>query len=151
MLVEFEIKGAGEFKAQLESIKERLADKNAMLEIVGNPIYNLTREAFEGQSSYDGTPWERLKPSTLKYKKDPRMLYDSGDLQRSLAMGMDGDEVWIGVNASSNGFQYGLSHQFSSEKRNIPARPFLPVDENGEVPQDVIDNILEMLGDYLQL
>ncbi len=149
MLIEFEIKGAGEFKTQLESIKERLKNKDAMLEIVANPIYDLTREAFANGSSYDGTPWQRLKPSTLKYKKDSKMLYDSGDLQRSLAIGKNGDEVWVGVNASSKGFQYGLSHQFSSDKRHIPARPFLPMDDEGEVYQDVIDDIVEMLSDYL--
>lgn len=149
MLVEFEITGAGEFKAQLESIKERLKDKDAMLEIVGNPIYNLTRESFESESSYDGVPWKRLADSTLKYKKETKILYDSGDLQRSLAMDMANDEVWVGVNALSSGFQYGLSHQFGSEKRNIDARPFLPMDENGDIPSDVIDNILEMLSDYL--
>lgn len=151
MIVEFDIKGLGAFKAQLEGIRERLTDRDMLLETVANPLINAITKSFETESSYLGVPWARLADATVKAKGHDKKLYDKGKLQGSLDSDVDNDEVWVGVNASYRGFQYGLSQHFGSEKRNIPARPFLPMDENEELYDGVVEDIIQMVGDYLEL
>ena len=151
MIVEYNITGIGAFKAQLEGIRERLTDKNMLLETVANPLINATTKSFESESDYFGVPWARLKPATIKAKGHDKILYGEGKLQGSLSSDINNDEVWVGVNASYRGFQYGLSQHFGSEKRNIPARRFLPMDEDGELFDEVVEDIIQMVGDYLEL
>jgi len=118
-------------------------------EEIANHLYNLTEEAFDTQSSFYGTPWERLASSTLKQKQNSKMLYHEGTLQRSLNYEATSDAAYVGVNASANGYAYPAVHQYGS--KNVPARPFLPFDEHGEVYDTVIDDILTIVSDYLEM
>ena len=122
-----------------------------LTEEIANHLYNLTDEAFEVESAYDGTPWARLSPSTIKQKGNSKMLYHEGTLQRSLWQDSTDDSAYVGVNASANGYDYGAVHQFGSKDGKTPARPFLPFDAHGQVYDTVVDDILLMVKDYLEL
>jgi len=136
-------------KAAFATLIERGKHMEPLTEEIANHLYNLTDESFEVESSYTGTPWARLSASTVKQKGNAKMLYHEGTLQRSLYQESTSDSAYVGVNATANGYAYPAVHQFGS--KNVPARPYLPFDEKGKVYDTVIDDILGMVGDYLEL
>jgi len=136
-------------KAAFASLIKRGKNMEPLTEEIANHLYNLTDESFEVESSYTGTPWARLAASTVKQKGNSKMLYREGTLQRSLYQESTADSAYVGVNARANGYAYPAVHQFGSE--HVPARPFMPFDEKGQVYDTVIDDMLEMVGDYLEL
>ena len=163
----FTIKKMSEAKIELknlESIQVRLhrlaqagEELEATLQEVGNLLYNRTAEAFEKETAPDGTPWQPLADSTLKSKNDKgKMLWEDGHLQRSLSVKVDGETVILGLNATTEtGFPYATVHQFGTDKAGrgnnitIPARPFLPITENYELLDDVKEEIVELLEDWV--
>jgi phage gpG-like protein len=88
-----------------------------------------------------------------KYKKRggaQKILYKEGTLQESLGYTANNSSVTVGINAKSGGFPYGATHQFGSKKLNIPARAFLPIDENANMPDSVKKQVLEILQDHIE-
>ena len=120
-----------------------------LTEEIANHLYNLTDEAFDVESSYTGTPWARLSDSTIKAKGHDKILHKEGDLRGSLYSTADSDGAYVGVNATANGYPYPAVHQFGTQEGKVPARPFLPFNEHGDVYDPVIDEIVEMVKDYL--
>lgn len=51
---------------------------------------------------------------------------------------------------SKNGFKYGLIHQYGSKKKNISARPFLPIDNNNVLHQSIRSIIYKDTKDFIQ-
>ena len=137
-------------KAAFSTLIERGKDMSPLTEEIANHLYNLTDESFEVESSYTGTPWARLAASTVKQKGNSKALYHEGTLQRSLYHENTSDSAYVGVNATENGYAYPAVHQYGSKDGKVPARPYLPFDEHGEVYDTVIDDILLMVGDYLE-
>ncbi len=136
-------------KKALHTLIARGENMQPLTEEIANHLYTLTDEAFEVESAYDGTPWARLSPDTVKQKGNSKMLYHEGTLQRSLWQDNTADAAYVGVNASADGYDYGAVHQFGS--KHVPARPYLPFDEHGVIYDTVIDDILMMVKDYLEL
>lgn len=137
-------------KAAFATLIKRGKDMSPLTEEIANHLYNLTDEAFEVESSYTGTPWARLAASTVKQKGNSKALYHEGTLQRSLFADSDNTSAVVGVNATANGYAYPAVHQYGSKDGKVPARPYLPFDEHGEVYDTVVNDILLMVGDYLE-
>ncbi|MCF6207684.1 MAG: phage virion morphogenesis protein [Sulfurovum sp.] len=138
-------------KKAFRKLIARGKDLSPVTEEIANHLYNLTDEAFEVERAHNGTPWEWLSDATLKRKGHNKKLYDQGTLQGSLWQKSDRKGAYVGVNATANGYKYSAVHQFGTRDGKIPARPFLPFNESEEVYDDVIEDILEMIGDYLEL
>lgn len=81
-----------------------------------------------------------------------RILVLSGALAGHWVVRASAKSVTVSNNSSSGGFAYGLTHQFGTARagrhRNvhIPARPFLPVDNSGNLEPGLAKNI----NDYLK-
>lgn len=81
-----------------------------------------------------------------------RILVLSGALAGRWVVRASAKSVTVSNNSSSGGFAYGLTHQFGTSRagrhRNvhIPARPFLPVDNSGNLEPGLAKNI----NDYLK-
>ena len=138
-------------KKAFAALIARGEDFTPLTEAIGNHLYILSEETFESTSSYVGVPWARLSDKTLKYKETDKTLYETGALRGSLTYEADRDSAIVGVNAYPDGssFAYPATHQFGS--KHVPARPFLPFDEHGQVYDTVVDDILLMVKDYLEL
>jgi phage virion morphogenesis protein len=152
MEVNVELKGLDNIRKSLE--KYRVAPdeiEDILSECVANPIYNEAQKAFENQSSPFGDRWKSISPDTKKAKGHSRILIHTGTLKNSLYQKVENMSALVGVNADSNGFQYGLTHQFGSDKLDIPSRAFLPVDKDGNIPltleKKIERNILEWFED----
>jgi len=51
---------------------------------------------------------------------------------------------------SSDGFSYGIVHQFGSTKKNLPSRGFLPINNDGAINEELEEEILKLFEDFLQ-
>jgi phage virion morphogenesis protein len=136
---------------ELSRAKEKLSDLTPLMATLAQTLYTITDESFDAERSPDGTPWANLAPSTWRYKKSGRKLYESSTLRDSLYAHSDKTIAQVGVNASAKGFQYGLSHQFGSTKRHIPARPFFPIDRHGTLMSQAQEELIAQIVEYFKL
>ena len=145
----------------LSNLAEHIDDIRPALHEAGQIIQNSTEEAFESGVSPWGETWTPLSPVTLDKKKitafNPismgKLLYDTGRMRESvyMALGIDGKSVEVGLNAKSKGYPYPAVHQFGTDDGKIPARPFLPMDSDGELERRVSEEILEVFEAHLEL
>ena len=95
---------------------------------------------------HPGNPW----PIPIKQGQG-KILWDDGNLQRSLSVKVDGQTVIQGLHATTEGFPYPATHQFVTDKAGrdnrttIPARQFLPITEDDELLEEVKEATLEGL------
>ena len=155
-----EIKGLEEAKRTLESLEDFSSSKNMKknMNTIGNMVYNVTMESFENQKSPFGEKWKDLSKATEKSKKGKgRILRHSGDLEDKWNIEATNNKVEItGNTKSKKGYPYGAVHQFGSSKagrnRNIKieARPFLPIDNDGFLEDNLKNAIEDMLTKELK-
>ncbi len=137
---------------ELNHLQTKLSNLKPLLEDIGDYLLEITENAFESESSPDGKAWRKLDPKYLNYKNKigrNKKLQIEGDLARSIESIATSDRLIIGSN-----LEYAPIHQFGgfagkNHKAFIPARPFLPVDADGHMYQEVIEDILYMLKEFL--
>jgi len=134
----------------LQRLRRRGQDFSPVTAEIANYLYNITDENFDNESSFDGTPWERLADSTIEAKGHNRILYDDGDMRDSLSGDSDGEKAVVGLNAYSNGYPYPAVHHFGSSNGKIPARPFLPFDEDKQLYDEVKEGIIDLVREFLE-
>ena len=104
------------------------------LKVIGNVVKNHTTEAFR-HPTYRPSPWSPRKDT----KSTHPLLIKSGDLRRNFRSVVTGpDTVVVGTKVKYAGY-----HQFGT--KHMPARPFFPIDERGQltptVQRDIKDNV----------
>ncbi|EAL3511107.1 virion morphogenesis protein, partial [Campylobacter coli] len=100
--------------------------------------------------------WKSLKPATIKQKikdgKNKGILKRDGDLSNDLNWQSEPTKSGVKVfnnMQSKSGFKYGLVHQYGSRKKNIPARSFLPIDNNNVLHQSIRSVIYKDTKDFI--
>ena len=112
----------------------------------GNYLERRTVRAFKQESSPDGQAWTPLRPKTIERKlrrKSPKsrnkILRDTGALYDSIGTNLLPDGIEFGTNIKVGSYSLGAIHQYGAPRRNIPPRPFLPLDATGQLlPQDAV-------------
>lgn len=148
MQIKIEAKNIDKIQKELWKLQKRTKDLSSVMTDIAEHLYTITDESFDNETAPDGTPWEDLKPATWRYKKTDKILYEEGTLRGSLYIWSSDSEARIGVNATSKGYPYPIVHQFGS--KHVPARPFLPIDSEGNMYKEVVNEILNMLVEYLK-
>jgi phage gpG-like protein len=117
----------------ISRLRRALDDLTPAYEDIGDAIANNIRLGMrEGVSPY-GDPFAPLK-NLRASNKDPRIsdvpLNDTRQhIFNKITHQATGEGVEIGLFENQ---LIGATHQFGSAKKNIPARPFLPIDPNGQ-------------------
>ncbi len=138
-----------ELRDLLSDLRKKGQDFSEVTAEISNYLYNATDEAFDNESSFDGTPWERLADSTVEAKGHSRKLYADGDMRDGLTGDSDGGKAIVGLNAvSDDGYTYPAVHQFGSNK--VPARPFLPFDEDKKLHSEAEEEIIRIVKEFLE-
>jgi phage virion morphogenesis protein len=153
MAYEIEAKDQG-VQSTLQLLMQHLDDLTPAMEDIAGILANVTEDAFETETSPFGDPWAPLAPSTLRQalkngRSKPKILQDSGQMAASIATsaGQDYAELSVGkIQAAIQQFGGETGRDYASV---IPARSYVPIDEDGNLPDPVADEILEVLGDYL--
>ncbi|HDZ4932357.1 TPA: phage virion morphogenesis protein [Campylobacter jejuni] len=149
-----EIKGLENFFKACDNLIDMNKHGQSILTSAGESIRNGIEISFERESSLFGEKWKPLKNSTLTYKKkkgfSERILHKSGNLSSNWMIEATNNKVEVFNNTQSkNGFKYGLIHQYGSKKKNIPARPFLPIDNNNVLHKGIRSVIYEDTKDFI--
>ena len=141
-----------EFKAYEEKVGKTAAWRGVLSE-VGNAAKNESTRSFDapGVSPF-GEAWKPLSPATLKKKKGSLKLVESGHLKRSLRSNISTSEKRVSVGSN---LEYAAIHQFGGRagrghKVNIPARPFLPINERDEISPSLERQINAVLNRFLE-
>ena len=135
----------------IESIDAAAENLTPVFSDIADHLFNLADEAFENEASPDGTAWQPLAASTMSLKGHSRPLHDTGHMRETLGSSSDNYSASVGTNATSNGgYAYPAVHQFGTIDGRIPARPFLPFDEDGDLMADATDDILTIVRDHFE-
>ena len=123
----------------------------------GNYLERETIQAFKKERAPFGNNWASLKPSTIKRKaerKFPRsrnkILRDTGTLYDSFVVNLLPNGVEFGTGIKVGGYSLGAIHQYGAPRRNIPARPFLPLDASGQLLPQASEKIRQITEDFLR-
>ena len=139
-----------ELQGKLERLSKALENKTPLLRRIANTLQNITEESFDKQASPFGEKWKPNSPKTLQKKRGNKILIQSGLLSQSFTQKVTGSSAQVGTNKS-----YAAIHQFGGKagrgKRvTIPARPFMPINKNGEIPKDLGERLENEVVDYLK-
>lgn len=134
-------------RATLDRLLARASDMQPVMEDVARALRNHTEDAFQDERSPFGPAWADLKPATKQRRAKSghwpgSILQVTGGLAASVSSAAGAD--WASVGAAK---VYAATHQFGREA--IPARPFLPVDAAGNLPDTLRTEILAILTDAL--
>ena len=125
---ELTIKGFKKLLNKLEDTRQAHSE-------IADVLESSTKLRFKDTEDPEGNQWLPLKyPRSRKRDKAAKSkrsksgkssskdkpLNDSGNLKRSIKSNFDLESIRVGTN-----LEYAPPHQLGSEKKNIPARPFL--------------------------
>lgn len=112
-------------RQSLKKLLDKLGNLKPVFQDIGESLLISHRERFDRAISPDGIPWAELSPDYQKRKRRNRdkILVLDGWL-RQLHYTANDTELDLGTDRL-----YGATHQFGDASRNIPARPFLGLDE----------------------
>lgn len=149
-----QVKGLDEVIKKLENLRDLKVKTKPLMNTIGNTLQNSIERSFEKERSPFGTKWKALKSSTIEQKKkagkSDKILRRDGNLaDKWLVESSNTKTTVFNHSEGKGGFKYGLTHQFGSPKMNVPARPFLPIDKNKNLPNDVKEIIKDEVVDFI--
>ena len=140
---------------ELKEIEKSAQGLTPLLQRVGSIVQSESSRAFEGQRSPFGEAWKAHAPATLakklkERKLGARILQYTGTLAMSIKPSYTANSVSVGSNV-----KYAAIHQFGGKagrghKVNIPARPFLPINEKNEISPSLERQINAILNRFLE-
>ncbi|WP_278347743.1 phage virion morphogenesis protein [Helicobacter pullorum] len=139
-----------EFQKRLDNLAKDFNNPKEILNEIGILTKNKSEESFEKQSSPFGERWKVNVPATLIQKRGNKILTQSGLLRTSLTYKLGNQSVTIGTNK-----EYAPIHQFGGKAGRgkrviIPARPFLPINDKGEIPKDFGESLENEVVEYFK-
>ena len=163
-----------EVQADLKALVARVDNMAPVFQTLGEGIIERTKRRFDTSSAPDGTPWKPNSAATLamlsarlggkrtnrkksgalnakgnKALVNKKPLIDSGFLRQQIVQFANRNSLTVTATA-----KYAAIHQFSGKagrghKVTIPARPFLPVRQDGTLYPQEQAHVLQALNDYL--
>ena len=135
--------------AALNHLQQNLTDMQPVYREIGNTLaHNITMN-LGGGLDFHGMPFAPLKKprKTDKGFGSGVPLNDTRQhIYNKITFNADGTGVNVGILEES---PIGRTHQFGSSKKNIPARPFLPIiGGHVEMPNDWNRNVMRIIFDH---
>ena len=125
----------------LSLVRQQLVRPEELLGGIGEALLPITRKRHDQGLAPDGTKWKELSPATLKRKRNPKILYEHGDLLR-FHYQVAGDTLYIGTNDKK-----GVFHHFGT--RRTARHPGLPARPLAGFPADDQRLVSDLIGDHL--
>lgn len=146
-----------ELERVLHNAANHLTHTAPLMEDISRALLSETMMNFQ----LGGRPaWAGLSPLTIARRRGGAgaILQDTGELKRSIKATHTNDTATIGTN-----LVYAPTHQFGARQGefgrsdrntplpwgNIPARPFIPMDKNGDISHDGFLAVREVVNGYL--
>jgi len=120
-----------EWSPLLQSLKDKVSSqgrRKLLFQMIGD-IYDITILNFGNEGLARPQPWQDLTERYAREKKQgdrtPNLIL-TGALKSGFVHEVSGDSASI-----TNMVEYADQHQFGAAYKNLPARPYYPVDESG--------------------
>lgn len=138
--------------APLETVLSRLENSSTLYKIWANHLEGLAVQAFKAETAPYGGKWAALQESTkqAKKKRKNQILRETGALYSSVAARATSDGAVVGTNQTVGSYALGAIHQFGAPRRNIPARPFLPMDAQGNALPQLQAELQELTEEFFR-
>lgn len=160
-------------RAALQKLASRVDNMQPVLQSIGERIVERTKHRFDTSTGPDGARWKpnsaatldmlaarlgksyRRKDGALNKKGAARLankkplIGESGDLRRQIAALANSNSVTITASPVYAAIQQFGGKAGKGHKITIPARPFLPVRQDGTLYPDEQAQILREINDYL--
>jgi phage virion morphogenesis protein len=151
-----------QIQSVLTEAANQLTDLTPIMASIGEYMVGRTRERFDNSTAPDGQKWAPLAQATIDDKRrrqkggtsrngrsiartnaNPEdILKDTFLLRDTITYQPTSSSVAIGTPQ-----KYGVHHQYGAPRRNIPARPFLGVnDEDLREIEAIVVDALQVLG-----
>lgn len=150
MQVSIEVQDLGLTQDKLNQIASEISNTKPLMLELGNHLYNIARDSFEHEKDPYGNNWSPIKESTKKYKTTAKMLFDSGTMQNNLINKSSNSQAIVGIDATYMDFSYPAMHQFGSKDGKLPARPFMPINEDMSLYDDVEDELEDIVFEFIE-
>lgn len=141
----------------LQRLIQRVQDATPVMEDIARVMRNVTEDAFRGQTSPFGDPWEPLTDDTIARREAAghwpgAILQITGQLATSISTnaGPDFAEIGAGKDKYAAIHQFGGLPDMAPGPAGVPDRPYLPVDADGNIPDALRDEVLDLIADWLQ-
>ncbi len=161
-------------QAALKALSARVNNMKPVLQTIGEGIVERTKRRFETSTDPAGQPWKPNSAATLallgarlsgqksKVKKDGSLnalgaralankkpLIADGNLRRQFTISAVNGTLTV-----SNSMKYAAIQQFGGKagrghKVTIPARPFLPIHQDGSLYPKEESEVLKAINEYL--
>jgi phage virion morphogenesis protein len=145
-------------RRKLAALRATVADPTPAMEDIARALRNHTEDAFQGQRSPFGAPWESLTPAYVDRERSKGgrggeaspILQRDGGLAASVDSRATRDSAEVGA-----GNVYAAIHQFGGTAgmrpgpAAIPKRSYLPVSRDGRIPDTLREEVLEIIQDHL--
>jgi len=148
---EIEVKLQEDLTRKLKELQKKLRNLKPLFNQIGHTLIEGVEENFESESFF-GKPWTPLVEATKKQKAKrgyEKILQNRGRLAESIDFEASNGGLTLGTN-----IEYAAVHQFGGNagragSATIPARPFLPIDQDKEMPKETQEEILQAVEFYL--
>lgn len=128
--------------AALSYAASQLSNTTPLMQRLSLELLSATEENFAAQ----GRPaWAGWSPKTAARRRGGVILQDTGQLAASVTPWHSETVAGIGSNKV-----YAPVHQWGWADRNIPARPFLPMDAQGSLQPEAEAGLLDVVSAYLR-
>lgn len=144
--------------AALTTLRAAARDLKPAMRDISVAFSSESKRQFAKEVGPDNTPWARLRPVTVRQRKREgkwpgKKLRRSGQLAASVTPGANEQSAWIGSNkpyAAMHFFGGTTSPRSAIPNKQIPARPFLPMDPGTKrLSPSVQTTALELLQRHL--
>ena len=145
-----------ELVRKLEKVAQGLARPRDLTASLATSLLSITEDNFDAQ----GRPaWAGLSPVTEARRKPGKILSQSGQLRDSIQPESNDSEASISTaDPKAATHQFGAKQgQYGKSSRggplpwgNIPARPFMPMDENGNLQLEAENAIYDDVDYFYQ-
>jgi len=124
-----DLDGIKRLASEMEAIRGRVRDLEPALLPRAELLRTVIDDSFRDETGPNGEVWDGFAESTINRRRQasPKLLVDTGQLRRSIEARAEKGAIVFGVAGAAA--TYAPAHQFGTE--DIPARPFLPMDEDG--------------------
>jgi phage virion morphogenesis protein len=145
-----EIRGLDRLQRDLSNIIGNLENQEPLMLDISQTLETATERSFEDENSPFGERWKRSKRAERTGTKTLRDTTSSRrrgrgngqHLQDSINSSHGQDYAKIGTVK-----KYGKFHQWGTSK--MVKRPFIPIDESGNIPNDLAEEIISVASEYI--
>ena len=124
----------------LSTLLKNATDTRTMMRGIATELLSITEENFESE----GWGGQRWKQSRRAADEGGKTLQKSGQLVASLTTQVGSNYARIGSNKKYAAIHHLVGQAGSGHETNLPARPYLPINGNGELQPDAERRILDI-------